>query len=116
MGRQNRSGSIQVDSKLFARLEWLDEADGGGYHSSSKTMPPNLYIDGETVVEEIKDITCLRKGLFHIKKQNSITFLHFACLLDNLKLNLNLNLNLNLKIAASLSSLSHSATIVIPRR
>ena len=51
---------VQVDAKLFARLEWLSEEEGGT--KTSKTGPVQLYIDGETIIEEVTDITALRKG------------------------------------------------------
>ena len=52
--------SIPVYTKLRASLEWMDENEGGTPYS--KTHPPKLYIDGETVIEEVVDLTVLRRG------------------------------------------------------
>jgi len=57
-GRKN--SYVQVDSKLCARLEWLNEDEGGT--KNSKTGPVTLYIDGETIIEPIEDLTALRRG------------------------------------------------------
>ena len=58
--RRKKRYSVQVDAKLFARLEWLREDEGGLERST--TGPLSIYIDGETIVEEIRDLKVLRKG------------------------------------------------------
>jgi len=58
---KKRSSSFAVEGDLRAQLEWLQESEGGG-DSTSQVGPPCLYIDGRTVLEEIRDIRCLRRG------------------------------------------------------
>ena len=60
-GHKRRSSSFAVEGDLRAQLEWLQESEGGG-DGSSQVGPPCLYIDGRTVLEEIRDIRCLRRG------------------------------------------------------
>lgn len=60
-GVERRSGSFAVEGDLRAQLEWLRESEGGG-DGSSAVGPPSLHVDGRTVLEEIRDIRCLRRG------------------------------------------------------
>jgi hypothetical protein len=71
-----KSKSVQVDESLHARLEWMEESEGGGDHSS-KVGPPTLYIDDRTVLEEVRDITALRKGDHCIVGLNAVRKLHW---------------------------------------
>jgi len=71
------SGSVQVDDTLHARLEWLHPNEGGG-DGDSKVLPKTLYIDDRTVLEEVRDITALRKGDHCIVGLNALRKMHWV--------------------------------------
>ena len=48
---------FSADDAVVASLGWLDRSD-----LHAKTGVPSLYIDDFTVIEEVRDLTCLRKG------------------------------------------------------